>query len=69
MMNSYVINGDFEICGKVEPCMIKMCGVDKTNAEKHLNEILKNPPADCLGNIHIEEVKEEECWWNQGWLD
>ena len=68
-MSNYIISGDFEICGKVQTCMIEMCGPSKENAEKYLDKTLKNPPVDCLGNIHIEEVKENDCWWNKGWLD
>lgn len=67
----YIIVGDFEIYGKIESCLIRVCGEDKKHAEEILDRMLNNPNKDDLydlnkpnfrGNLHIEV--EYDGWWN-----
>ena len=64
----YFIVGDFNICGKIKGCLIRLCA-NEEQAKTDLEHIKANPPSDCLGNIRIECDKKEDCWWNQGNLD
>lgn len=63
MYRNYFIVGDFNICGKVKSCLIKLC-VNETQAHKDLEYVTSNPSKDCLGNIHIESEDTETCWCN-----
>ena len=65
----YFICGDYDVCGKIESCLISICGCDKEHAEKVLEKTIANPPKNCLGNIHIEQEEINKCWWNKGNLD
>ena len=66
----YFICGDYEVCGNVRSCLICLGSRnDEAQANKKLQEVLANPPQDCLGNIHIEKEESNNCWWNQGNLD
>jgi hypothetical protein len=64
----FFIVGDFNICGKIQSCLIVLCA-NEEQARQKLEEIKTNPPADCLGNIHIKSEAKQRCWWNQGNLD
>ena len=66
---SYFICGDYEVSGKISTCLICTCGCKEEHAKKVLEEIVANPPKDCLGNIHIEKEESSACWWNKGNLD
>jgi hypothetical protein len=68
-MYDYFVVGDYEICGKVEGCLIRLAGNEEARALTILEEVKNNPPKDCLGNIRLEKEKTEDCWWNQGGLD
>lgn len=63
MSRDYFIVGDFNICGNVQSCLIMLC-VNEKQAYKDLENVIANPPKDCLGNIHIESDDSENCWWN-----
>ena len=66
----YFVCGDFEVCGRIESCLISVISNgNKETAKKELAQIIANPPADCLGNIHLEKEEKEGCWWNMGGLD
>lgn len=65
----YYIVGDFKIFGRIEGCLIRVCGCDLDNAQRVLDEVKANQPKDCLGNIRIEKDEINNCWWNQGNLD
>lgn len=68
-MYDYFVVGDYEICGKIQSCLIRCAGKDdEERANKVLAEVIANPPKNCLGNIHLEKDKSEDCWWN-GKLD
>ena len=60
----YFIVGDFEVCGKVIPCLIELAGTTEEYANKKLEKVIANPPERCFGNIHIEKEEKENCWWN-----
>ena len=64
----YFIVGDFNVCGKVKSCLIRICANEEQAKEK-LEYFKANPPSECLGNIRIKSAKKENCWWNQGGLD
>lgn len=68
MNKDYFIVGDYNICGKIQTCLIRLCA-NETQAQEQLKEVIANPPEKCLGNIHIESADSENCWWNQGSLD
>ena len=68
MNREYFIVGDFNVCGKIKSCLIRLCGTEE-RAKKTLPEIIANPPEGCLGNIRIESDDWDNCWWNQGGLD
>ena len=63
----YVIKGDTE---KYEDCLVLVCGVSKRSAENALSRLLNNPTDNDKRlikyhkNLRIEEVSDEECWWN-----
>lgn len=65
----YFIVGDFYTMGKIESCLIRICGADEQHAEKVLPDVIANPPRGCLGNIKIASDEPENCWWRQGGLD
>ncbi len=65
----YYICGDYEVNGKIGPCLIRLAGNTEAEAQKVLAETVANPPAKCLGNIHIRKQESDKCWWNQGGLD
>lgn len=72
-MNEYTIIADYEIGGKVSPCLVATCGKNIETAEKVLAEMLTTDKHKALlgkgVNPRIKENKKEECWWNQGGLD
>lgn len=69
-MFEYYIVGDYKLnCGRIESCLISVCGTDKEHAERSLARTLANPPSDCLGNIQLKSERKEQCWWNMGRLD
>ena len=48
----YAIVGDYEICGKIQTCLIRLVLGDKEHAEKVLEKELTNPPKDAK-NVRI----------------
>lgn len=47
-------------------CLEYTCGVNKEHAEKVKAECEAKDPNS---KYFVEEVKKEDQWWNQGWLD
>ena len=53
-------------------CLVLICGKSYENAQASLNRILTNPDENDKKlmkdheNLRIEEVKDEDCWWNFG---
>ena len=60
---NYVVSGNYEICGKIQECLIKVCATEEQAIEE-VNKLKLNPPQDCLGNIRYTEQKTKDCWWN-----
>lgn len=63
-MFDYFVVGDYNICGKVKQCLIRLAGSTEERAKEILIEVQANPPQNCLGNIHIEREEKQKCWWN-----
>ena len=70
-MSEWVIVGD---TAKYEGCLVRVCGKFKENAEKELQRMLTAPDTNDLyfmkdhTNFRIEEVADEQCWWNDPFL-
>ena len=61
----YFVVGDYEVCGKIQGCLIYVCGTDEEHAKKVLENTVANPPKECLGNIRLEKELSNDCWWNE----
>jgi hypothetical protein len=59
----FEIMGDFKIYDKICSCLICPGGYTWEQAQEALEHVLNNPPADCLGNIKIQAVDHDDCWW------
>ena len=70
-MNDYIIIGDTE---NYKDCLVCVCGTSFERAQAELDRMLNNPTDNDKRiirghtNLRIEEVPEEDCWWN-GKLD
>lgn len=65
----YFVVGDFDRDGEISTNLICLCSDKPELAEKTLQEQIKNPPKNCIGNIRIEKELKQSCWWNQGRID
>lgn len=66
IMTEYVIVGDTK---NYIGCLVATCGTNKEYANKILDYMINNP-ALCKGhnNLRIEEIKSQDCWWNDSFL-
>ena len=69
-MSEYIIVGDTD---EFKDCLIYTCGTKK-RAEEVLERMMNNPDEEDNRmiqkhhNIRIEEVPDNECWWNDPFL-
>lgn len=65
----YIISGDTP---QYKDCLVLVCGKSYGNAQASLSRMLTNPTENDKKlmkdhtNLRIEEVKDEDCWWNFG---
>jgi hypothetical protein len=66
----YIIVGDTE---KYKGCLVCLCGNDLEHAQDVLYRLTHEPTKHELDiidghiNLRIEEEKQEDCWWNDGY--
>ena len=71
IMTEYVIVGDTK---NYIGCLVATCGINKEYANKILDRMINSPTENdkvlCKGhnNLRIEEIKSQDCWWNDSFL-
>lgn len=63
----YTVVADYEIYGKIEPCLVFAVGT-----VENYTRLMTNPNENDLRSLQdgknprLHEVKPENCWWNYG---
>lgn len=67
----WIIIGD---TSEYKDCLVCVCHLNKTEAEKVLDRMINNPTQNdlaCIGkctNLRLKNTKPEEEWWNDPFL-